>query len=230
MSVRYFGFAVALAAALALSGCNINAGNGDVTAGKDGAKTINGSIHVPAGQPSGSVAAVNGTITLDDNASVTSATIVNGSISMGAHSSADSATTVNGPVTLGPGARIAHGITGVNGEIDLKNGAEVGGSVRTVNGHITLDGAHVAGGLRTVAGDMDVRGASRIEGGILVEKPTSWFSTTQAKPRIVIGPGAVVQGDLRFEHDVRLYVSDKATTGPITGAAAIAFSGDSPPG
>jgi hypothetical protein len=46
----------------------------------------------------------------------------------------------------------------------------------------------------------------------------------------VIGPGAVVEGDLRFERDVRLYVSDQATVGPISGATAIRFSGDRPPG
>jgi len=39
-----------------------------------------------------------------------------------------------------------------------------------------------------------------------------------------------VQGDLHFERDVDLYVSDQATTGPITGASAIRFSGPTPPG
>jgi len=48
-------------------------------------------------------------------------------------------------------------------------------------------------------------------------------------PRIVIGPGATVQGDLRFERTVRLFVSDKATIGPVTGATPIPFSGDIPP-
>jgi len=51
----------------------------------------------------------------------------------------------------------------------------------------------------------------------------------QQVPRIVIGPGATVQGDLRFERTVQLYVSDKATIGTVTGATAIAFSGDAPP-
>jgi hypothetical protein len=38
-----------------------------------------------------------------------------------------------------------------------------------------------------------------------------------------------VQGDLRFERKVRLYVSDKATIGTVTGATAMTFSGDTPP-
>ena len=227
---RYLSVAGSVLAAVALSGCDIDGGNGNVTANADGAKTVNGSIHVPAGQHSGSVGAVNGSISLEENASVTSATIVNGSIDMGAHSTADSAKTVNGPVTLGPGAHVMQGITAVNGEIDLKSGAEVGGAIRTVNGRISLTGAHVAGGLHTVSGDINIAGDSHVEGGILVQKPSGWFSTHESKPRIVIGPGAVVQGELRFEHEVVLYVSDKATVGTITGATPVTFSGEVPPG
>jgi hypothetical protein len=63
-----------------------------------------------------------------------------------------------------------------------------------------------------------------------VEKSTGWFNWDPRKPRIVIGPGAVVEGPLRFEREVRLYVSDKATVGPVTGATAIAFTGAQPPG
>ena len=42
-------------------------------------------------------------------------------------------------------------------------------------------------------------------------------------------PGAVVQGDLRFEREVTLYVSDKATIGRVSGATAIIFAGESAP-
>jgi hypothetical protein len=52
---------------------------------------------------------------------------------------------------------------------------------------------------------------------------------TRSVPRIVIGPGATVQGELRFERTVQLYVSDKATIGTVTGATAIPFSGEPPP-
>jgi hypothetical protein len=62
-----------------------------------------------------------------------------------------------------------------------------------------------------------------------VEKSSGWFNSNSRAPRIVIGPGAAVQGTLRFERDVRLYVSDKATIGPVTGAAVVRFTGDNPP-
>ena len=48
-------------------------------------------------------------------------------------------------------------------------------------------------------------------------------------PSIIIGPGATVQGELRFERKVRLFVSDRATIGTVTGATAVSFTGDNPP-
>jgi hypothetical protein len=195
----------------------------------DGASKVNGSVHVPAGTHSGNVGAVNGSIDIGDNATVGTAGTVNGAIDLGAHATADSLATVNGGVTLGTGARVAQAVKTVNGAMHLNDGADVGGRVENVNGRIVLAAAHVAGGLRTVGGDIDVSGTSRVEGGIVVEKSSGWFNSNPRAPRIVIGPGAAVQGTLRFERDVRLYVSDKATIGPVTGAAVVRFTGDNPP-
>lgn len=218
-----------LAALLALAGC-YNMPGGEVTASSGGANTVNGSIQVPAGTHSGGVGTVNGSIRIDDNATVASAGTVNGSVALGAHAAAESVATVNGSITLGEGAHVTHDVTTVNGSMTLKDGADVGGPLANVNGRIALNDAHVAGGLRTVNGDIDVGGGSRIEGGIEVKKGGgSWFSFGTHKPRIVIGPKAVVQGELRFERAVDLYVSDSATTGTITGATAVRFSGASPP-
>lgn len=220
--------------AMAVAACDFAHVNGDVTATESGGSTVNGSIRVPAGQHSGSLGTVNGSIHIDDGATVGSAQTVNGAIDLGKHATADSLTTVNGRVELGAGARVSHEITTVNGAMDLESGADVGGALKNVNGRITLTAAHVAGGLRTVAGDIDVSGESRIEGGIVVQEPNSgwfsWSSSRPRKPRIVIGPGAVVQGNLRFEREVELYVSDRANVGPISGATAIRFSGERPPG
>ncbi len=99
-----------------------------------------------------------------------------------------------------------------------------------VSGKIALNGAHVAGGIVTVNADISVLGNSRVEGGITVKKPSGlFFHVSDAVPQIIIGPGAIVQGNLRFEHKVALYVSDHATVGPVIGATAIPFSGPTPP-
>ena len=226
--MRQYGWVTALVVLTgAITGCGINA---DVTATAAGANTVNGSIHVPAGMHSGSVGTVNGSIDIEDNATVGTAGTVNGSIELGSHAAADSLSTVNGGVTLGAGARVARAVTTVNGSMSLKSGAEVAGRLSNVNGQIALSNAHVAGGLSTVGGDIEITGASHVEGGIVVEKSTGWFNWDPRKPRIVIGPGAVVEGPLRFEREVRLYVSDKASVGPVTGATAIPFTGDEPPG
>jgi hypothetical protein len=216
-------FFTALAALLVLSAC------GESINGDESTK-VNGSIEVPAGKPPGAVATVNGSIQIDDNATITSATTVNGSVHLGNHATATSLNSVNGSVTLGAGAHLSGSASSVNGELNLKDGAEISGSLSNVNGKITLTAAHVAGGIKTVNGSMNIAGASHVENGILVEKPSSeLLQMVQQVPRIVIGPGATVQGDLRFERTVQLYVSDKATIGTVTGATAIAFSGDTPP-
>jgi DUF4097 and DUF4098 domain-containing protein YvlB len=213
--------------AMLLSGCEVG---GDVVATANGASTVNGSIHVPAGLHSGSVSTVNGSIHIAENATVASASTVNGGIDLGAHASADSLSTVNGGVTLDDASHVTKAVGTVNGGLTLRTGADVGGTAGNVNGAIVLTNAHVAGGLRTVSGDIDITDGSHVEGGIRVEKSGGWFNWNPRKPRIVIGPNSVVQGDLRFERDVDLYVSDKATTGPIIGATAVSFSGDKPPG
>jgi DUF4097 and DUF4098 domain-containing protein YvlB len=208
---------------VALSGCS---GSDDGTA----LQKVNGSVHVPAGHPAEAAETVNGNISVDDDAAVTAANTVNGGIHLGAHATADSLTTVNGSIVLGAGARVARTAQSVNGGVALRDGAQVTGAVSNVNGKIELTGAHVAGGIKTVNGSIAIFGPSHVEGGILVEKSGGQFiHFGNDVPRIEIGPGASVQGDLRFEHEVKLYVSDRATIGPVTGATPIPFTGDTPP-
>jgi hypothetical protein len=216
-------FVQALALLFALSGCS-ESDDGDAST------KVNGSIHVPAGKEAGAVATVNGSIHIDDNAAVTSATTVNGGVHMGDHATAASLNSVNGAIVLGAGAHVSGSASSVNGELSLGDDADVAGSLSNVNGKITLTGAHVGRGIKTVNGGMNITGASRVEGGILVTKPSGdLLQLVRNVPRIVIGPGATVQGDLRFERTVQLYVSDKATIGTVTGATPITFTGDTPP-
>jgi predicted acyltransferase (DUF342 family) len=230
--MRYGSLLMAATLTLALAACD----NGDreVAQGASGTSAVNGSLHVPAGEHTGAVGTVNGEVSVDANASVTSVHTVNGSIDLGAHSTAESVKAVNGPVTVAEGGRVTGGITTVNGTIRLAPGVEVGGTLKNVNGEMILDAAHVGGGLVTVGGDIDISGESHVEGGIHVENSDGgWlgglFGHESRKPRIVIGAGAVVQGELRFDRAVSLYVSDKATIGPVTGATPVRFSGDKPP-
>jgi DUF4097 and DUF4098 domain-containing protein YvlB len=197
--------------------------------GGDSSNKINGTVHVAAGQAAGSARTVNGSIHVDDNAAVTSAATVNGGVRLGAHATASSLRTVNGSIVLGDGAHATQGAESVNGDLTLGNDADVSGALTNVNGKIELAAAHVGGGIKTVNGSISIMGASHVEGGILVKKPSGGSFLNSQDPTIVIGPGATVQGDLRFERTVRLYVSDKATIGAVTGATPIVFTGDTPP-
>jgi len=135
---------------------------------------------------------------------------VNGSIHVDDNSTAGKLTTVNGGIHVGANAH-AGSVETVNGGIDIGAGAGVA-SVETVNGDVTV-GAN-----------------SRVEGGIFIDEDHSMFHWgTPHKPRIVIGPHAVVQGKLTFKREVELFVSDSATIGAVEGATAQKFSGDQPP-
>jgi hypothetical protein len=228
VAVRQFRVAVLLGLTLTVCGCDV--GNSDVTATASGANAVNGSITVPAGLQTGTVDTVNGSIHIGDNASVGTASTVNGSISLGVKASADSVTTVNGGIHMDTGARVQRNATTVNGGFSLKDGSEITDVLSNVNGSIALHHAHVGGGIRSVDGNVEVLEGSHIEGGIVFKKSTGWFSMVfGSTPRVVIGPGSTVDGELRFEREVELYVSDKATVGPIVGATKRVFSGDAPP-
>jgi len=205
---------------------------GNVTAGSGGGHTINGSVRVPDGEQTGDVGSVNGSIWIGDNATARRADTVNGSIKLGSHASADSLANVNGSIALNVDARVVHAIHTVNGSITLRDGSEVSGSLANVNGAIELSAAHVGGGITTVNGDIDLRGRSRVDGDILVQRQRlgllDWLAMRH-EPCVVIGPGAVVSGQLRFERKVALYVSDKATIGSVIGATPVRYSGEEPP-
>jgi cytoskeletal protein CcmA (bactofilin family) len=206
-----------------LAGC-------DKFSGNDATHRINGPVHLAAGIAPGSIDTVNGAITIDDNAALTSATSVNGAIRVGAHATAESLQTVNGAIQLDAAVHVTGAVTTVNGALSLGDGADVGGALTNVNGKISLEGAHVGGGIKTVNAGIEISGNSRIEGGIHVQKPGIDFTSSPPKPqRIVIGPGATVQGEMRFDRPVELYVSDRATIGTVSGATAVRFAGDKPP-
>jgi len=189
---------------------------------------VNGSIHIENGQQAGELSTVNGSIRVESGGSAEKVSTVNGGIELGDNVSVDSVETVNGGIELGQGARVARTVEAVNGHIALAHGADIAGKASNVNGRITLDAAHIGGGIETVSGDVEIGANSRVEGGVLVEKPHGFSWGKSKNPRIVIGPHAVVDGTLDFRRDVDLYVSDTAKVGTITGATANKFSGDHP--
>jgi hypothetical protein len=63
-----------------------------------------------------------------------------------------------------------------------------------------------------------------VQGGILVEKPHGISWGKPRVPRIIIGPNAVVNGELRFEREVELYVHTSAKIGSVSGATAKSYT------
>ena len=96
----------------------------------------------------------------------------------------------------------------------------------------TTESPAASGGASAAAstGDITIGVDSHVSGGVRVEKATGFFNTDRKRPpRIIIGPNAVVEGPLVFERPVTLHVHKSARTGPVTGATAQGFDGDSAP-
>lgn len=201
---------------------------GSAAQGEDLSRVL-GSIDVQPGEHAGDVSTVNGSVRIGEHAVIGSASTVNGSIQVERNVTAVSLTTINGAVQLAGGDRIAGSIHTVNGSLDIEPGGDVAGNLTNVNGSILIRSAHVGGRIDTVTGDIDIGPASHIDGDVIVEPDTSWFHLYVRVPRIVIEPGSVVKGTLRFKRQVQLFVSDRAQIGPVVGATVQRFAGDQPP-
>lgn len=188
---------------------------------------VNGSIVAQAGRPYGDLDTVNGSITIEGGAIVKDAETVNGSIRVGDDVTADSLSTVNGSIRVGERVTVRGNVETVNGSLFVADGGRVGGDVETVNGAIGLVDVDVGGSVATVSGDITVGVGSHVRGGVRVDKPSSnWFPVqiNKRKPKIVIGPGAVVERELVFKREVDLYVHQTARIGKVTGATPVAYS------
>ena len=200
-----------------------------------GISKVNGAIRTDPGQVYGDLSTVNGSIELRARVRAASVSTVNGGIRSEAAASARDLTTVNGGIRLGNGNLVTGDVTTVNGSIRIADHGRVDGNVITVNGGISLDQSRIGGMLRTSNGDITVGAGSVVVGGIRVDKPQShwwWpirFESPRPPIRVVIGPGAVVQGPLQFQRPVLLYVSDRARIGNVSGATPVRFSGEAPP-
>ncbi len=201
----------------------------------DGASSVNGSVTVGAGAVvTGTLKTVNGKVRVAEDASSESASTVNGSLSVGENVRAEDLTTVNGSISVGEKSTVSGEIEAVNGRITVEQGASVGQNVGNVNGDIRLEGSEVGGDVNTVSGDVDLSDGAVVRGNLLIEKPSMW-SWGEKKPRtptVTIGPGSRVDGTIILEREVKLYISETAEVGGVTGemsmSDAVRFDGKRP--
>lgn len=187
---------------------------------------VNGAVNTTAGADYGRLGTTNGSIRLADGVTAGEASTTNGGISAGDGVAADRLSTVNGSIRLGERARVEGPVRTVNGSILVHRDGRVG-EVETTNGAIGLIATEVAGGVRIANGDLTIGIGSHVRGGVEVRKPSAnWMPVrvSTRRQRVVIGPGAVVDGPLVFEREVVLYVHDTARIGEVTGAQPVRYS------
>jgi DUF4097 and DUF4098 domain-containing protein YvlB len=199
-----------------------------------GHSTLNGSISVGNDAiVNGDLETVNGTIRVDDTARIQDAGTVNGSVRIGSGVNTRDLSSVNGSISVGGNSTVDGKISVVNGRISLEQGSSVSNDVSNVNGEIEISGAGIGGDLTTVNGDVSLTGNATLSGDLVVEEPNggNWHSDRR-KPRIVVGPGARVLGEIRLEREVELYISETAEVGGVSGVMtmddATRFSGEHP--
>ena len=201
----------------------------------DGQSSVNGSISVGDNAiVNGSLDTVNGTIRIGKNTKVTGdADTVNGSIRIDSGSSVDDVDSVNGSIRIAEKVTVDGKIDVVNGKISVANGTTVADSVGNVNGEIEIVGAEVGGNLSTVNGDVSLSDQATLRGDLVVEKPGGWnWNRNSRKPKVIIGPGSTVVGQIVLEREVELFISETAEVGGVSGEMsiddAVRFSGERP--
>ncbi|HRF83800.1 MAG: hypothetical protein J0L89_13330 [Xanthomonadales bacterium] len=191
---------------------------------------VNGSIETSAGGSYGDLETVNGAVRVAERAQAGDASTVNGGITVGDGARVGSVETVNGSIRLGRDVQVAGGIETVNGSVFVDQGSTIGKDVETVNGAIGLVRTQVGGDIETVNGNITVGIGSHVHGGITVSRSHGIFGgKPKRKPRVVIGPDAVVDGPLLFEREVDLYLHRSARIGQVTGADPVIFDTDTAP-
>jgi len=192
---------------------------GAATASAADLSKVLGSVRLEAGQVADDVETVNGSVTIESAARAEKVETVNGSITVEDRAFVESAETVNGDVTIGAGSEVRGDVATVNGDVTLRSGVQVGGAVANVNGDMLLEGATVAKGIETVNADIRIGSGSRVSGGIRVEKNDGdgKWGRRERNPRLTVEEGAVVEGALRFEREVDLYLGPGVTLPPVQG-------------
>lgn len=198
-----------------------------------GGSTVNGNITVGSRTTvTDTLSTVNGRIRVDDNSRLEDVETVNGSIRIGSGTIVGDVGSVNGSIRLGENVTVSGEIRIVNGEIEMEQGTTVAGDVSNINGGFQITAAEIGGNLTTVSGDVWLNEGSIIQGHLYVESPGSWSLFNKRKPRIVVGPGARVVGNIELEREVELYISESSEVGGVTGELrwedAVRFSGDRP--
>lgn len=207
----------------------------DDGATSDGESSVNGSLTVGTDATvTGRLNTVNGTIRIGAGSVIEKAETVNGGIRLDDNVRARDLETVNGAIKLGRNVGIEGDVTAVNGSITADEGGTISGKASNVNGDIELVASTVGGDVATVSGDVELWDGAVIRGDLVVQEPKgwSWGKQDRNRPKIVIGPGCRVEGTIRLEREVRLYISETAEVGGVTGKQslddAVRFSGKRP--
>jgi cytoskeletal protein CcmA (bactofilin family) len=222
-------FIVTILALGAALGLTVAAAPEAAVAQESSVSKVFGGVDIAPGEHTGDVSTVNGGVHVGADAVVGRAHSVNGGVHIESRATATDVTTVNGGINVADNVRVTGDVHTVNGSVHIQKGADVSGDAGTVNGGIHVESAHIGGSIATTNGNIMLGPDARIDGDVVMKENNGGHWGEERIPRVVVMPGTVVKGELRFERKVVLWVSDRATIGTVRGAVAQKFSGDQPP-
>lgn len=188
-------------------------------------------VQVKRGDTARSIYLVDGPVRLDAQARARKIRTVDGDITLERWAQATALRSVDGSIAMEASSSCSGDVHSVDGAIHLGDGVRVAGNVGTLTGSIDMRDALVAGRLETVSGRIRLGGTTRVDQGILLSLPNPKVDDAGQKrlPEVVIGPGVVVEGRIVASRGGTLWVSRKATIGPVEGIAVQWFDGAAPP-
>jgi hypothetical protein len=183
-----------------------------------------------SGRHIGSIYQVDGSINLAAGGTARNLSTVSAAITLQQGAQAGRIRTVDGSIDLEPHATARGDVMSVDGSIRIARSAQVLGKVQTLTGAITMDDAFVDNGIEIVSGKLMISGASLVNRGIYMRKPTPREHGDDLKrlPTIIIGPHAKIAGDITSERGGDVWVSRSAQIGRVQGVHIHWFDGASP--
>ncbi|MEQ8822698.1 MAG: hypothetical protein RLY93_20870 [Sumerlaeia bacterium] len=197
---------------------SIDSGSGNVEVGNFAVVgrigIVSGNLTIGEGGSTGPIEMTSGNVTLAGSNFVEgSIESVSGNVTGGENVSVSrNVEVLSGNIAFGPESKVGGRVESISGTVTL-DGVRVSDKVDTVSGAITIRGGKVKGGVKSAFGDITLADGAKVEEGVSIYRNDRLPQSPPGPPRILIGPDVEIEGGLKFERPVELFVHPSASIG-----------------
>ncbi|NQV15433.1 DUF4097 family beta strand repeat protein [bacterium] len=146
-----------------------------------------------------SVSTVSGDVEIGAKSEVKQVNVVSGDISVGKGAETGNLESVSGDIRLYARSDVRGSIETVSGDVICNSGCKISNNLTTVSGDIELDDSILRGDLKTVSGDIALFNGSIIEGDIIIDRKSKFFTQDLGKLKVIVDMNSVVKGSIRVK-------------------------------